>query len=231
MATAVTSGPVEAPPEREAAPERIVLYDVGWHVYETLLEAIGERNTRLTYDDGNLEITTLSLPHENWKKRIGRLIEMLSFELGIPILSAGSITCKRKELEKGLEPDESYYVHHELQMRGKEEFDLTSDPPPDLVVEIDISYRAIKRERIYAAMGVPEVWRFDRKKHLQGLRLGSNGQYEPTLTSPAFPSFQLAELDRFLKLYSTQDETSVLREFRDWVRATLLPPGKGIRES
>jgi Uma2 family endonuclease len=220
--TTVSAHPVPSPSNHQAVPERIVLYDVGWRVYELLLEAVGERNIRLTYDDGNLEIMTLSLSHENWKKRIARLIEMLSFELNVPILSVGAITCKREDLDKGLEPDESYYIQHEVQMRGKEEIDLESDPPPDLVVEIDISYRAIKREKIYAAMGVPEVWRFDGTR-LHALQLAPNGQYQPTQVSLAFPSLQLGDVERFLKLYPTRDETSVIREFRDWVRANLLP--------
>ena len=225
MATETSSPPLPPPPaEREPETERIVLYDVGWQVYETLLEAIGERNVRLTYNDGNLEIMTLSLPHENWKKVIGRLIETLSLEMNIPIRSVGSITCKRKDLDKGLEPDESYYIQHEAQMRGKEEFDIKRDPPPDLVVEIDISYRAIKREKIYAAMGVPEVWRFDRKG-LQGLRLSTNRQYEPTPTSLAFPFLRLAHIQRFLIVDPAKDETTIMREFRDWVR-TALPPRK-----
>jgi Uma2 family endonuclease len=222
MSVTISSHHVPSLPGQQAAPERIVLFDVGWRVYEMLLEAVGDRNIRLTYDDGDLEIMTLSLSHENWKKRIARLIEMLSFELNVPILSVGAITCKRGDLDKGLEPDESYYIQHEAQMRGKAEFNAESDPPPDLVVGIDISYRAISREKIYAAVGVPEVWRFDGQ-HLHALRLASDRQYQATQVSLAFPALKVADLERFLKLYPTRDETSVIREFCEWVRTNLLP--------
>ncbi len=220
MATAVS------PHRAGSDPERIVLYDVGWRVYDLLLDAIGERNIRLTYSDGNLEIMTLSLEHESWKKIIAGLIEILSIELNIPMRRVGALTCRREEFDKGLEPDESYYVQHEAQIRGKREIDLGVDPPPDLAIEVDISYREIRRERIYAALGVPELWRFDGQR-LHFLHLTSTQNYEPMETSLAFPALRVADIQRFLKLDPAKDETSLMREFRDWVRAALLPDGHG----
>jgi len=199
-----------------------VLYDVSWDFYERFLEEIGDRNIHLTYDDGTLEIMTLSFEHESWKTIIGRLIEILSLELNIPIRSVGSVTSKRKDLRKGLEPDECYYVQHESQMRGTKKLDLPRDPPPDLAIEVDISYRAINRERIYAALGVPEVWRFDGQR-LHCLHLTSAGQYEARETSLAFPFLRIADVQRFLKVDPNRGETAVMREFRDWVRTALLP--------
>jgi len=37
--------------------------------------------------------------------------------------------------------------------------DLAVDPPPDLVIEIDIPSPSFSKLPIYADMGVPDVWR------------------------------------------------------------------------
>jgi Uma2 family endonuclease len=105
-------------------------------------------------------------------------------------------------------------------VRGKKRLDLKRDPPPDLVVEIDITHRAIDREEIYAALGVPEIWRFDGHR-LEGLRLGKDGRYRRAAKSLALPFLRLSDVERFLKKVPDADETSVMREFRDWVRTIV----------
>jgi Uma2 family endonuclease len=218
MATAVSSHPVEA------IPERILLHDMSWQAYETLLHEIGDRNIRLTYDEGRLEIMSSLPEHESPKKLIGAFIDILSLEMRIPMRRLGSATFKRQDLAKGLEPDECYYIQNESRVRGKRTLDLALDPPPDLAVEIDISYRGIRRESIYAALGVPELWRYDGF-HLFGLHLDTSGHYQRIENSVAFPFLRLSELERFLKPEPTTDETSLLLGFRDWARANFVNPG------
>ena len=133
----------------------IVLHDVSWELYESLLREIGDQHVLVTYDNGSMEIMSPLPEHEIWKGIIGRMIEALTEELNIPIASLGSTTFRRRDLAKGLEPDECYYIQHEAQVRNKKRLNLRSDPPPDLVIEIDISHRDLDRESIYAAMGVP----------------------------------------------------------------------------
>jgi Uma2 family endonuclease len=220
MATEVSPLPVETAPRCEPERERLVLYDVSWDFYERFLEEIGDRRLRLTYDDGTLEIMTVSKTHENWAELIARLIGLLSLELNIPICSAGSMTSKRKKVRKGLEPDKCYYIQHESMVRARE-VDLERDPPPDLALEVDISYRTVRRDRIYAALGVPELWRFDGQR-LHFAHLSAKREYEPREASLAFPMLRAADLQRFLILDPSKDETTLMREFRDWVRATLV---------
>jgi Uma2 family endonuclease len=144
-------------PELEEIPEHLVLEGIGWDLYQTLLRKTSDRRLYMTYDEGRLEIRAPLPEHEIVKKFIGGFIELISLERGIPMARLGSTTFHRKRLAKGLEPDECYYVQHEKDVRHKKRIRLGSDPPPDLVVEVDISYRAINRERIYAAMKVPEM--------------------------------------------------------------------------
>src|SRR5882672_4703239 len=178
MTTAVTS--------ISEAPRSIVLHGVSWQTYETLLREIGEQHIFLTYDRGDLEIMAPSNFHERYKKVVARLIEILTLELDIPIVSGGNTTFRREDLEKGLEPDECYYVQHEPQMRDKWEVDLSQDPPPDLVLEMDYTHHALDRESIYAALGVPELWRCNGNR-LEVLLLGTNGAYQLSTKSLAFP--------------------------------------------
>jgi Uma2 family endonuclease len=201
--------------------QHLVLHDVSWDLYKQLLREIGDRPIRMTFDNGSLEIMSPLPRHEKWGNRIGRMIEILSLELNLPIEPLGSTTFKRKKLGKGLEPDECYYVQHADAVRGKDRLDLAVDPPPDLAVEVDITSRSIKRQPIYRALGIPELWRF-RARRLAVMLLGPDKTYSPSATSAAFPFLPMDKFEAFLLRMEHEEQTAVLREFRDWVR-TLKP--------
>src|SRR5438105_2793299 len=139
--------------------QHFVLEDASWELYERLLRDIGNRPIRVTYDEGRMEIMSPLPEHERPKKLLGQMIEALTLELNMARASLGSTTFRRREKAKGLEPDECYYFRDEQKMRGKRRLDLRKDPPPELVVEIDIASRSVPRQPIYAALGVPEIWR------------------------------------------------------------------------
>ena len=210
--------PPASDPAKSRGENRILMEGIRWETYKALLEDLGERQLRLTYDEGLLEIMTLSSTHEMYKRLLGRLLETLTLVMRIPIRSIGSTTLKPELVKKGLEPDECYYVLNESQIRGKLEIDLDVDPPPDLAIEVDISRSTINRLNIYAALGVPEVWRFDGHTlhvyHLQAKR--TYVEAEASLNVPAFP---VREIVRFLQP-SEQDETSLMWSFVDWVKQT-----------
>jgi Uma2 family endonuclease len=159
------------PSEREA---RVVLRGVSWSTYEALLADVDAPGSRITYDRGDLEIMSPFDEHERFKRLIGRLIETLTEESEIPIRSSGSTTFRSEPKRRGLEPDESYYVANEPRVRGRDEIDLAVDPPPDLVVEVKITQSAIDRMPLCAALGVPEVWRYDGRS-LQVVQLQPHG--------------------------------------------------------
>ena len=197
---------------------RVVLRGVSWSFYENFLRELGNQHIFLTYDRGSLEIMAPSPYHERYKTLIARFIEILTLELNIPIVSGGSTTFRREDLERGLEPDECYYIQHEAQMRETREVDLLRDPPPDLVVEMDYTPHELDRENIYAALGVPEIWRYNLRR-LEVLLRQADGAYQPASNSAAFPFLPMRELERFLLMRNTLDETTVVRRFRDWVVA------------
>lgn len=196
---------------------RFLLKNISWQTYEALLKDMeSQPGIRLTYDRGKLEIMTPLDLHETYSRLIGRFVETLTEELNIEIRSLGSRTCKREDLTRGLEPDECYYIQNESVVRHLEQIDLNQSPPPDLVIEIDVTSSSINRLDLYAALGVPEVWRYDGSQLI--IYQLQNGEYLVCASSPTFPQLTSSEIIRFLELRKTTGETSLIRLFRSWVR-------------
>jgi Uma2 family endonuclease len=220
MAT-VESAPVQPPAAAPLLSEQsFLLRGVDWQTYQGVSAALAGRHVRLTYDQGNLELMTISSIHARYSRLLGRLIVILTQELGLPIASYGDMTCEREDLDRGLEPDECFYLGNEPRVRNKDAIDLTTDPPPDLAVEVDISRNSRSRLGIYAALRVPEVWRFDGQT-LQVYQLGSDGQYALHDRSRHFPMLPVAELVAFLHRRTEMDENSLVRAFQAWVREQI----------
>jgi Uma2 family endonuclease len=207
------------------APGPVVLRGINWDLYESLLRSLEQSGQRiyLTYDRGELELMPPLPFHEKYKRLIGRFIETMSLELDVPIASLGSTTFRREDLECGLEPDECYYVQHEPQMGARFDIDLSKDPPPDLAIEMEHMSHLLDRVGIYAALGVPEIWRYDGQT-LAGLRRGEDGEYHPISISWAFPFLALKDVERFLTAARNQTEDVAVRAFRDWVRTSIKKP-------
>ncbi len=210
------------PPVGSRDHDSVLLHGVRWSTYQALLEDMDNRHIRLTYDNGSLEIMTVSPRHEWSKTLIGRMIEAMTEELNIPIRSGGSTTFRNELLEKGLEPDECYWVANEPFVRARADLDLEHDPPPDIAVEVEISTSALNRLGIYSALRVKELWRSDGHQIIVA-ELQDDGTYATVPRSPSFPWLPLAELSRFLEASATMGETQWIRSFRAWVRAELAP--------
>ena len=129
-----------------------VLTGVSWADYEQLLEQIGDRPIRITYCQGSMEIMSPLPKHEKLKKAVGRLIELMTFDLGIPLIPFGSVTVRREDKQSGLEPDECYYLSDEQWIRDMERFDALAHRPPDLAVEVDVFNRSVPASRSMPAL-------------------------------------------------------------------------------
>lgn len=198
----------------------ILLNNITWQTYESLRSNLAEQpGIRLTYDRGKLEIMTPLAPHEKYKKLLGRFVEALTEETDRDICSLGSLTCKKEDLARGLEPDQCYYIQNEQVVWDKDQIDLNRDPPPDLVIEIDITSSSIDRLELYASLGVPEVWCYDGTR-LIVYQLQEN-EYAERSASPTFPFLPQAEILRFVELRKTTKEKALLRLFREWVRSQI----------
>lgn len=201
------------PPER--ATQTVILRNISWETYERLLIEAGEcNNPRFTYDRGTLEIMILSLKHEKLKHFIATLIELIAGTLSIDVEGTGSTTFSRQDLERGFEPDASFYFCHLDLIRHKDEIDLTSDPPPDLVIEIDISSPSLKKFPIFASLGIPEVWRYDGRELTIFQLIGD--EYRPAEASAFLPGLTGAELTRFINQGKTTTRAALLNDLQAW---------------
>jgi Uma2 family endonuclease len=142
-------------------PAPAVLDGIDWRTYTRLLRAFERwRRVRLTYDRGTLEIRTpLLLEHEGPACLLGQFVDTLIEELQLPCRHGGSVTLRRRRKQRGLEPDSCYWIANAAKMRGRMRLDLRTDPPPDLAIEVDVTSSSLDRMSIYAALGIPEVWR------------------------------------------------------------------------
>ena len=200
-------------------PEQIVeLSNISWQTYETLLAEIGDRPIRLRYNRGNLKIMVPSPEHEIYKRVMGRFVETLAEELEVTIEPLGSTTFKRPELI-GVEPDKCFYIQNISAVKGKKRLDMNQDPPPDLVVEIDITSRSDSTLQVYADLGVPEVWIYNGSR-LKINRL-EDGGYVECDRSLAFPSVAILEIVSFLEQAETMDYLELVKSFRNWVKGQI----------
>jgi Uma2 family endonuclease len=205
-------------PQPASSGGRVVLHGVCWDEYTQMLRAFARRRgVRLTYDRGVLEIMTPLYRHDNSSRILGRLIVALTEELNLPVASGGATTLRRRRRQRGLEPDECFWIANEPRVRGIQRLNLRTDPPPDLAVEVDVTRSSLNRLAIYAALGVPEVWRVD----VPGLTfhvLQADGQYAESPVSRSFPAVAATDIAGFLALLGRQEENEILRQFRAWVR-------------
>ena len=202
-----------------APPEQKVLLKVGWDTYERLLaEHVNNLGTRFTYDQELLEIMVVSVGHEAPNRTLALLAEIVAEETGRDVLQSGSATFKREDLLKGFEPDSSFYLdaHAEL-VRGKKELDLRVDPPPDLVIEIDITSSSLPRLPIFAAVGVAEVWRYEGRRVV--FFCLEDAGYVEVERSAVLPPITSRQATVFLDESERLKQPAWLRRVRDWVRA------------
>jgi Uma2 family endonuclease len=203
---------------------RFLLPGIGWEGYEALLKLIGDGRTRVTYDRGDAELMSPLWDHEEIKRLIGRLVETVTEELNLPCEEAGSTTFRSQALDKGLEPDECYYLANADRVIGYSALrpGASPPPPPDLAVEIEITRGAFSRMGIYAALGVAEVWRHDG--HALTIEvLQPDGTYQKAAASPALPMITPEEILQWVGYGSTMGKTPWVRELRAWVRDVLVP--------
>ena len=206
----------------EPAETRMVFENLSWGTYESLADQRSGSVPRMTYDNGLLEMMSPKRQHEHIGRLIGRMIETYSEVKDIEIISVASVTVKRSTLQKGYEADESYYITHASELSQKTELDFEFDPPPDLVVEIEITSSAIDKMKLFAAMKVLEVWRHDGNS-LVMLRL-VDGSYQSIDCSNELPGLTACQVNRFLLLRETISETKLIQRYRSEVLSEEVGP-------
>jgi Uma2 family endonuclease len=193
--------------------QRVVLRGLSWDAYLQILNALPQsRGARLTYDDGLLEITVPLELHEFSGRLIERFIWTLVELMGQKIKTMGSTTMNYPNLKKGAEPDNAYYIQNQPLVKGRN-VDFSQDPPPDLVVEVDITHTDIAKNQFYASLGVPEFWRFNGK--VWRIYQLQESVYVEVAVSPTFPQVPKELLYKFLE-EAKEEEIEAVRSLRLW---------------
>jgi len=198
----------------EPAEQRVVFEQLDWTAYEQIVAALGDSHTaRLTYDRGTLEIVMPSEEHKTAAEWIAVFVRILVEALGLELKSMGSTRLKYTALQRGAEPDKAFYIQNALQVSGRK-VQFETDPPPDLVVEVDITHTDIDKNTFYASLGVPEFWRYNGKEiqfyHLQ------DRQYVEVEASPTFPYMPKARFYQFVA-QAQFGETQASKALRTWI--------------
>jgi Uma2 family endonuclease len=193
-------------------------HNVSWEEYEELIEQLSEAaGLRVSFDEGTLTIMTLSPEHERYVRFFEKLAGLISVRLRLNILSFGSATMRKKKKKKANEPDACFYVQTAAAIGNRTDIDFSVDPPPDIVVEIDIHHDSLDKFPIYISLGVPEIWRYDGKRltihHLE------QGQYAEVERSIALPVLSASALTDFLGRLSRDGEFQTLVAFNEWLES------------
>jgi Uma2 family endonuclease len=199
------------------AEQRVFLSEVSWRTFQLLEREASHSRGRLAYDRGLLEIMAPSYEHDVISRLLALLIYALTDELSLPMQAAGSTTLERFDQQVAVQPDECFFIGAQATRIDRRELDLTRDPPPDLVVEVDISRSSRSRLQIYAAISIPEVWRWNGRE-LEFLIRQKDGSYAARATSALFPRVAAGDLTIFLQRRHAEDHNAIVRAFRAWVR-------------
>ena len=201
------------------AEQRVVIDGVRWSTYLSLLEDGESQRGRMTFDQGVLEIMSPGRVHENVGRLLGRMVEAFTEELEIEVVSVASTTFKREDVNRGFEADEAYYIQNAAAVADKGELDLEIDPPPDLVIEVDISRSSIDKMPLFHSLGVPEIWRYAGDKLSVYLR--GHAGYVLSEKSNVLPRFPLDEAGQVIEQRTTVGETQQIRSFRTYIREQI----------
>lgn len=203
----------------------VTFNDVSWGEYEELLEQVGEApGLRISYDNGSLQVMTISSQHEKYASFISSLIAGIRLRLRIDILAFGSATMRKSKSSGGHEPDACFYVQTAPLIGNRIQLDFETDPPPDIVVEIDVHHDSRPRFPVYARLGVPEIWRYDGRAmtiyHLVQDSVHSEALlYVEQDTSNGLPMLTTQILTEMIERMRNEGELTALLAFDEWLQS------------
>ena len=212
---------ISTPPQSSSEEKVITLKGIKWLTFKVIMSDVGDgRAWRIAYDAGILEIRMPLTEHEEPVGMIEHFVGVVVDEFAIEMRQLGALTLEREDLTRAVEPDSCFYIQNEASVRGKRNINLPKDLPPDLAIESDYTNSSVNKFTIYAAIGVPEIWRY-RRESLQVYQL-VDGKYEVCDRSLAFPFLPVAEIPGFIEQSRTIGQRAAVRLFRQRIREILL---------
>lgn len=213
VAHEIPVGPFAHPKNAVGGRDSIVLRGISWQIYQALRSPEANDHLRMTYEEGCLEIMSPSKKHEQISYLIGRMIDEWTMQRGMEIHGGRSTTFSRQDLDRGLEPDNCYWIANEMRVRDRDAIDLSIDPPPDLALEVDVTSQMIPKLPIYQAIGVPEVWRW-HDESLEIVVLQGVAGFLAQDRSACLPNFPVVAMVNLLRQRQSMGNNALIRAFR-----------------
>lgn len=202
-----------------AVNQKLILQGVGWDFYEEILKEFEDSNAlHFAYDNGFLEVEVPTLKYEKPNRILTRLVQVVCDDLQIDFVDTGQTTFRKKSKAKGVEPDTGFYIQNESKVRELLEIDLQKDPPPDLVIEVDVTSPSLNKMPIYAALVVPEVWLY-KGERVEFYQLQGN-EYREIENSMALQILSSAKATDFLQAGLSESSSKWVQMVRDWVKTS-----------
>ena len=196
--------------------QKLILQGISWEFYEQILDEYKDSNgLHFAYDDGFLEVEVPLFEHERPTEILRDLVTTICLEKEIEFINAGSTTFRKRAKAKGCEPDTAFYIQNESGIRGLKTLDLRQDPPPDLVIEVDVTSPSLNKMPIYAALGVSEIWLYKGEKVVFYKLYG--GVYQETSNSIALPFLDSKTVTEFLQKGLGGSSLKWFKEVREWI--------------
>ena len=204
-------------------PQQFLLYEADWKQYDQFRRSLDDRGQRafITFDGHRIELMSPSLEHDRAGELIGQLVRAIAKATQTEYISGGSTTFKRRDLQRGLETDKCFWIQNQAKIHGVKRIDLRVHPAPDLVIEVEVSRRLLDRKSIYARLGVPEIWVYNRKT-FRMLELGDEHEYRPKQKSAIFPMIRFAGVERLLQRAGNIGELEWQTVLEKWVRKAIV---------
>jgi Uma2 family endonuclease len=217
------------PPRTLPADERVVLNGLGWSNYVKINDAVVQKpHVRMIYVDRRLTLLVTSRRHDWYAERLGELLFAVARELGTPLETAGSATFRSEEIEVG-EGDRTYYLrdHAEI-MKGPRNIDLSTQPPPDVAIEVEVSHPDNDALIAWGQIGVPEVWRLDAERwRFCFCQRQNDGSYQESARSTQLPGLISDDVLAGLRVAEDCIASDWMALLPDWVRGRLAGrPGR-----
>jgi len=202
-----------------SAGSRISISHLTWQDFEQLLLDAGEdRNTRMAYYKGTLEIMSPLALHERPHRIIADIVKTILEIQERDWEDFGSTTFKRPDIA-GIEPDTCFYIQNADLVRDCTSMDLSIYPPPDLAIESDVTSKTALQA--YESILVPEVWIYSNQS--LAIHVLQGDRYIETNTSLVFPDLPIAELIPTLVQQAIKQGTSrMLRHLKAQLKSTQL---------
>jgi Uma2 family endonuclease len=217
------------PVEQEGAngDQRIDLWGISYDLYSAINDAVGEKpGVRMIYSDGRLTFLSTSRKHDWYAERLAEIVKALANRLEIPWDDAGQATFKSSDKNAGIEGDKTYYFReHAIQMSGPVNIDLTTQPPPDLAIEIVVSYSAKAALKTWGRLGVPEVWTYNPIRRVFAIwSRAEDGSYVEAPTSLGFPGLTSDDLRAQMMEAEERRASDWFKQIAPWCETIALRP-------